>query len=80
MPPGWAMSMAASLPALEEGRTYQLWGVSGDLIISLGVLGPDPDVWVFEAGGTVDALALTDEAFPGVVVSEQPAVVAGELA
>ena len=68
------------LPALEEGRTYQLWGVSGDLVISLGVLGPDPQVWVFEAAEPVDALALTDEASPGVVSSDQPAVVAGALA
>lgn len=68
-----------SLPALDEGRTYQLWGVSGDLVISLGVLGADPDVWVFESAGTVDALAVTDEAVPGVVSSDQPAVVVGEL-
>ncbi len=70
----------SDLPTLDEGRTYQLWGVSGDLVISLGVLGPDPEVWVFEAAETVDALALTDEAAPGVVSSAQPAVVAGELA
>lgn len=70
----------SDLPALDDGRTYQLWGVSGDLVISLGVLGPEPEVWVFEAAGTVDALALTDEAVPGVVSSDQPAVVVGELA
>ena len=70
----------SALPALDEGRTYQLWGVSGDLVISLGVLGPEPEVWVFEAAETVDALALTDEAVPGVVSSDQPAVVVGELA
>ena len=69
-----------ALPTLEDGRTYKLWGVSGDLVISLGVLGPDPDVWIFEADGSVDALALTDEASPGVVASDQPAVVVGELA
>ena len=70
----------SDLPTLDEGRTYQLWGVSGDLVISLGVLGPDPEVWVFEAAETVDALALTDEAAPGVVSSDEPAVVVGELA
>ncbi len=70
----------SELPELADGRTYQLWGVSGDLVISLGVLGPDPDVWVFEAAETLDALALTDEATPGVVSSEQQAVVVGELA
>lgn len=68
------------LPELDEGRTYQLWGVSGDLVISLGVLGAEPDVWVFEAAESVDALALTDEVVPGVVSSDQPAVVVGELA
>jgi hypothetical protein len=70
----------SDLPTLDEGRTYQLWGVSGDLVISLGVLGPEPEVWVFEAAETVDALALTDEAAPGVVSSSQPTVVVGELA
>lgn len=70
----------SALPALEEGRTYQLWGVSGDLVISLGVLGAEPEVWVFEAADSIDALALTDEALPGVVSSDQPAVVVGELA
>ena len=69
----------SALPTLGDGRTYQLWGVADDLVISLGVLGPDPDVWVFEADGSVDALALTDEASPGVVASDQPAVVVGEL-
>ncbi len=70
------------LPALTDGRTYQLWGVSGDLVISLGVLGPEPDLWVFEAVEPVEALALTDEESPGVVsssLSERSAVVSGEL-
>jgi hypothetical protein len=70
----------SGLPALDDGRTYQLWGVSGEVVISLGVLGPEPEVWVFEAAGPVDALAVTNEAVPGVVSSDQPAVVVGELA
>src|SRR3546814_20805944 len=34
--------MGSTLPALSEAETYQLWGIKGDLVVSLGVLGPPP--------------------------------------
>ncbi|MGH9184085.1 MAG: anti-sigma factor domain-containing protein [Acidimicrobiales bacterium] len=70
---------AAPLPPLAEGRTYQLWADLGERQVSLGLLGPDPDVVAFKAFPGVLGLALTDEAAPGVVVSERPAVVSGAL-
>jgi len=57
---------ASDLPAAPARRIYQLWGASGDDLVSLGVLGADPaDVVAFEAGD-VDALALTVEERPQV--------------
>lgn len=70
---------ASDLPRLEEGRTYQLWGDVGDRLVSLGLLGPDPDVVPFEVPEQMVAVALTDEADPGVVVSEQPILAIGQL-
>ena len=67
-----------NLPELQAGRTYQLWGDTGDQLISLGVLGRDPEpVETFDVAGDIVALALTSEEAPGVVQSDQPAVAAG---
>jgi hypothetical protein len=57
---------ASDLPAAPAARTYQLWGITGDQPVSLGVLSGNPaDVVAFEAGD-VDALALTVEDGPQV--------------
>lgn len=70
---------ASDLPRLEEGRTYQLWGDVGDRLVSLGPLGPDPEVVPFEVSEHLVAVAITEEAEPGVVVSEQPILAIGQL-
>lgn len=66
------------LPALGEGRTYQLWGGDGDRLISLGVLGREPRVVTFSAE-QYTLFAITEEDAPGVVVSANPPVVAGGI-
>ena len=66
-----------NLPALPEGQVYQLWGRRGDDVISLGLLGQDPETAEFVAGGEFDAYAITAERWPGVVSSQQQPVVAG---
>ena len=70
---------AANLPRLEEGRTYQLWGDAGETRVSLGPLGPDPQVAPFEVSEQFVGLAITNEAEPGVIVSEQPILAYGSL-
>ncbi len=70
---------AAGLPELPEGRTYQLWADMGDTRISLGVLGNRPEVASFAVDRGVLGLAITEEAGPGVVVSEQPPLVYGVM-
>lgn len=69
---------ASQLAALDRSQTYQLWGDAGEVLVSLGVLGSDPEVVHFDARG-YEALAVTAERSPGVVVSEQPPVVAGTV-
>ena len=71
--------MGSTLPALGEAETYQLWGIKGDLVVSLGVLGPSPGVIAFRADPTLEALAITQEVAPGVPSSSNPAVLVGEL-
>ena len=59
----------ATLPALDEGSTYQLWSVVGTEVVSLGVLGPSPDSAQIRLEGDPTVLALTIEAIGGVAVS-----------
>ena len=69
---------ATALPPLPDDRTYQLWGVAGDDVVSLGVLGATPDIVSFRAG-SYEALAVTEEVRTGVVTSRNDPVVAGTL-
>ena len=66
-----------NLPRLPEGRTYQLWAVVGDQVISVGVLGEDPGVTPFRVDPRdLAGFAVTEEVSGGVVSSENAAVVA----
>jgi hypothetical protein len=72
--------IADDLPALSADRTYQLWGVVDERVISLGVLGHRPAVVPFAADPGVDALAVTAERRGGVVASQNQPVVSGRVA
>lgn len=71
--------MGNTLPALDEAQTYQLWGVNGDVVVSLGVLGSSPGTVAFHVGDGIDALAITTETLGGVVSSANPPVLTGEV-
>ncbi len=60
---------AASLPRLASDETYQLWGVLGSTgdVVSLGILGRNPELETFTVEGEVAALAITIEQSPGVI-------------
>jgi anti-sigma-K factor RskA len=77
-PDGTGFLDADALPAL-EGQDYQLWGLIGDDLISLGVLGSRPRISTFTVQGDLKALAITEERPGGVPRSEQPAALQGEL-
>jgi anti-sigma factor RsiW len=65
---------AQALPDLPADRTYQLWGVVGDQVISLGVIGGSPTIAPFSVDGdvVVAALVITNEVAGGVVSDGNP--------
>lgn len=65
---------ADNLPVLDETRTYQLWAIVDDRVISAGVLGSDPDNSPFQVVGDIVGFAITEERAGGVPVSEGEAV------
>ncbi len=76
---GTGYLLAPDAPALPAWRTYQLWVIVGERVISAGVLGPAPEVAAFHVVGEVAGFALTVEVVGGVVSSEQEPVAAGLL-
>jgi anti-sigma factor RsiW len=72
---------ADGLTPLPSDRTYQLWGVVGERTISLGLLGPRPDIVPFSVAGSapVTEFAITDEVAGGVVQSVNSPVAVGAL-
>lgn len=80
-PSGRAFLDSTSLPALASDRTYQLWGVvAGESApVSLGVLGPNPQLTMFGAGGPLQALAITEEKAGGVVQTQQTPQIVGMI-
>lgn len=80
LPDGTGYLMADDLPDLDTSRTYQLWGQTGSGMISLGLLGAEPDgVVAFRASADVAALAITDEAADGVSQPSAAPVVVGRI-
>jgi anti-sigma-K factor RskA len=83
LPDGDGFLVENNLRRLPPDRTYQLWALMGDpqpgRAISAGVLGPDPGVAAFRVDGPVVGFAVTDEQSPGVVSSDNPALVQGTV-
>jgi anti-sigma-K factor RskA len=70
---------AEALPALADGRTYQLWTVDGGKPVSLGILGAKPGIVAFPAGGHPKTLAITAEDLPGAQAPTQTPLVSGSV-
>ena len=64
----------SALPTLAENRTYQLWAIVGDRVISVGIMGNRPETTAFRVEGQLAGLAISEEVLGGVVVSEQDPV------
>lgn len=71
---GTGFLTADSLPALTDDRTYQLWVIVDDQVISAGLLGNNPNVVQFRAEGNIVGMAISNETAGGVVVSENDPV------
>lgn len=81
LPDGSGYLMADDLSDLDSARTYQLWGQTGSGMISLGLLGAEPDgVVPFRVSGDVAALAITDEVADGVAQPSTAPLVIGRFA
>ncbi|MGB5166909.1 MAG: anti-sigma factor, partial [Acidimicrobiia bacterium] len=60
----------SALPTLAENRTYQLWAIVGERVISVGIMGNRPEISSFRVEGQLAGLAISEEILGGVVVSE----------
>ncbi|MFP5322118.1 MAG: anti-sigma factor domain-containing protein [Acidimicrobiia bacterium] len=71
--------VGSTLPSLDPSRTYQLWGISDRVVVSLGVLGASPGVVAFHVDEGIHTLAITEEEAGGVPSSANPPALVGEL-
>jgi len=75
---GTGYFMDHDLPALDRGSTYQLWAKVGDpdspRMVSLGVLGADPDVVPFRLSAPATMFEVTKETAPGSTVPDESSV------
>jgi anti-sigma-K factor RskA len=73
--------VSSSLPALQRGQTYQLWGIAGTTPISLGLLGRSPYGSTFTLAGapSTGTLALTAEPSGGTVAPTGAIVASGNI-
>ncbi len=78
-PNGQGFLVSTTLPPLPPGRTYQLWGLSGTRLVSLGLLGRAPAPSAFRVGGGTRALMITAEPAGGVSAPDTPVLVRGAL-
>ncbi|HEX6311579.1 MAG TPA: anti-sigma factor [Acidimicrobiia bacterium] len=80
LPDGTGYVRNLALADLPPGRTYQLWAVVDDTVVSAGVLGPDVDVVAFHYDGPVRAFAISTEDAPGARTPHEPVTAEGALA
>ncbi len=78
-PDGTGYLVGTSLPALDESKTYQLWGVRPDAVVSLGLLGHSPGVVPFHLDDNIETLVITEEVRGGVPQSSNPALLVGNI-
>jgi len=64
----------SALPTLAENRTYQLWAIVGDRVVSVGLMGNRPEFTAFRVEGQLAGLAVSEEVLGGVVISKQDPV------
>jgi hypothetical protein len=84
MPDGEGFVMGHGLARLPDGRTYQLWAMTGaaaaPTMVSAGVLGPAVDLAAFRYPAGALGFAVTDEQGAGSVRPSASPVLAGRFA
>lgn len=83
-PDGAGFFMAEDLPRLADGRTYQLWALTGDSehpdMVSAGVLGPNASVVPFHGPPGAMGFAITEEDESGAAQPTSAPVLSGRFA
>ena len=77
---GHGYLMTDPLPALPENETYQLWAANDGTMISLGMLGSNPEMSMVPIDPSVTELALTREPVSGSVAPTSAPMATGSLA
>jgi len=77
---GHGYLMTDPLPALPENETYQLWAANDGTMISLGMLGSNPEMSLVPIDPSVTELALTREPVSGSVAPTSDPMATGSLA
>ena len=80
LPDGTGYLTTTKMPKLTAAQTYQLWGLTKQHTISLGVMGSNPKVVAFTVAGNPLGLAITTETAGGVAVSTQAPAAVGNFA
>lgn len=80
LPDGAGYVVKSNLPKLQAERAYQLWALSGTSKISIGVLGPSVRAAAFQApSADLWGLAITQERAGGVIATQNPPIVLGQV-
>ncbi len=77
---GHGFLMTDPLPALPENQTYQLWAANNGTMISLGMLGSNPEMSLVPIDPSVTELALTREPMSGSIFPTSDPMATGFLA
>jgi anti-sigma-K factor RskA len=80
LPDGTGYFMHSSLRHLSPKRTYQLWALAGEAVVSAGVVGNAPGVMAFRVDLPVDGFAITVERRGGVPVPRKAPLASGRIA
>ena len=76
---GHGFVMSDPLPALPDNETYQLWSAANGTMVSLGMLGSNPQMSLVAIDGAVTELALTREPVQGSVSPTSNPMATGRL-
>ncbi len=76
---GHGFVMSDPLPALPDNETYQLWSAANGTMVSLGMLGSNPEMSLVAIDGAVTELALTREPVQGSVSPTSNPMATGRL-
>lgn len=79
LPGGQAYLIGSNLPDVGADRTYQLWGLDDGKAVSLGLLGPHPELVAFRIDTAVSRLMVTAEPQGGRPMPDLPILIQGAV-